>query len=233
MNIVASIGLLVSALASVACRRDALPPGAGDERQQIRPLAWVAATAVVILLLGLALQSFPIVNDFVFTALFAAIGIGMPFAIQNAVLRHRLYDLDVVVKKTVVFAIIVVLLLARWRIIAVLVGFGLVPSLYDTPPLLLFFGLACGLLGSPAYRLATRIADRVVYGGRATPVGGPQRVLGAAVGDLRHRRRAAADGRDRRRSHPGEGGPRVAPGERGVPRGGFVAHRTAGRGSGR
>ena len=124
---------------------------------------------MIILLIGLAFQSFPIVNDFVFTALFATIGIGMPFAIQNAVLRHRLYDLDVVVKKTVVFAIIVVLLLAAGGIIAVLVGFGLVPQLYDTPPLFLFFGLACGLLAVPVYRLATRIADRVVYGGRARP----------------------------------------------------------------
>ena len=112
VNIVASIGLLVSALASVACVVLRYRRAPATERQQIRPLAWVAATAVIILLVGLAFQSFPIVNDFVFTALFAMIGIGMPFAIQNAVLRHRLYDLDVVVKKTVVFAIIVVLLLA-------------------------------------------------------------------------------------------------------------------------
>ena len=93
----------------------------------------------------------------------------MPLAIQNAVLRHRLYDLDVVIKKTVVFAIIVVLLVAVGGVVAVLIGFGLVPRLYDTPPLFLFFGLACGLLAAPVYRLASRIADRVVYGGRARP----------------------------------------------------------------
>ena len=170
VNIVASIGLLASALASVACVVLRYRRAPATERQRIRPLAWVAATAVIILLVGLAFQSFPIVNDFVFTALFATIGIGMPFAIQNAVLRHRLYDLDVVVKKTVVFAIIVVLLLAGrgspsrdssasvWS-----------PSSTTHPPLFLFFGLACGLLAVPVYRLATRIADRVVYGGRARP----------------------------------------------------------------
>ena len=188
---------------------------------------------MIILLVGLAFQSFPIVNDFVFTALFAVIGIGMPFAIQNAVLRHRLYDLDVVVKKTVVFAIIVVLLLAAGGIIAVLVGFGLVPQLYDTPPLFLFFGLACGLLAVPVYRLATRIADRVVYGGRARP----SEVLSEfserlsetyATDDVLPRMAAIVGEATRAKD-----GSRVASGERGVPRGGLMAHRSAGRGSGR
>ena len=34
---------------------------------------------------------------------------------------------------------------------------------------MLFLGLAYGLMVTPAYRLASRIADRVVYGGRASP----------------------------------------------------------------
>ena len=104
-----------------------------------------------------------------FTALFAVIGIGVPLAIQNAVMRHRLYDLDVVIKKTVVFAIVVVLLVGVGGIIAVLVAVGIVPSLSDSPALMLFLGLAYGLMVTPAYRLASRIADRVVYGGRASP----------------------------------------------------------------
>ena len=108
-------------------------------------------------------------SSFGFTALFAVIGIGVPLAVQNAVMRHRLYDLDVVIKKTVVFAIVVVLLVGVGGIIAVLVAVGIVPSLSDSPALMLFLGLAYGLMVTPAYRLASRIADRVVYGGRASP----------------------------------------------------------------
>ena len=169
VNAVGGAILLVSALASVIAVVLRYRRSPEAERGQIRPLAWVAAIGLTILLAGLALQSLPFVDNFVFTAFFAVVGIGLPLAIQNAVLRHRLYDLDVVIKKTVVFAIVVVLLVAVGGVVAVLVGFGLVPQLYDTPPLFLFFGLACGLLATPVYRLATRIADRVVYGGRASP----------------------------------------------------------------
>ena len=163
-----SVVLLLSALASVAAVVIRYRRAPGAERQQIRPLAWVAAIALVILVIGLALQSVPVVEDFIFTAFFATIGIGLPLAIQNAVLRHRLYDLEVVVKKTVIFAIVVLLLVAVAGIAAILVGFGVVPSLYDYPPLLLLVGVAYGLLVIPAYRLATNLADRLVYGGRAT-----------------------------------------------------------------
>ena len=162
--------LILGAIGSVAAVVVRYRRAAGDERQQIALLAWVAATAIVILILGLTLQSvFPVVGSIGFTALFAVIGIGVPLAVQNAVMRHRLYDLDVVIKKTVVFAIVVVLLVGVGGIIAVLVGVGIVPSLSDSPALMLFLGLAYGLMVTPAYRLASRIADRVVYGGRASP----------------------------------------------------------------
>ncbi len=162
--------LILGAIGSVAAVVVRYRRAAGDERQQIALLAWVAATAIVILTLGLTLQSvFPVVGSIGFTALFAVIGIGVPLAIQNAVMRHRLYDLDVVIKKTVVFAIVVVLLVGVGGVIAVLVGVGIVPSLSDSPALMLFLGLAYGLMVAPAYRLASRIADRVVYGGRASP----------------------------------------------------------------
>ena len=129
------------------------------------------------------------------------IGIGVPLAVQNAVMRHRLYDLDVVVKKTVMFAIVVVLLVAVGGIIAVLVAVGIVPSLSDSPALISpRAGVRVdGHPGIPA-RVSHRRPGRVRRPGE--PVRGTQRVLRTAVGDLRHRRRAAADGRDRGGSHP-------------------------------
>ena len=104
VNAVGGAILLISALASVIAVVLRYRRSPEAERGQIRPLAWVAAIGLAILLAGLALQSLPFVDNFVFTAFFAVVGIGLPLAIQNAVLRHRLYDLDVVIKKTVVFA---------------------------------------------------------------------------------------------------------------------------------
>jgi signal transduction histidine kinase len=170
VNWIAGLGLILGAIASVAAVAVRYRRAEGDERQQIGWLAWVAGLAIVILIVGLTLSSVvSAVESFAFTALFAVIGIGVPLAIQNAVMRHRLYDLDVVIKKTVVFAIVVVLLVGIGGIVAVLVGVGIVPSLSDSPALMLFLGLAYGLMVTPAYRLASRIADRVVYGGRASP----------------------------------------------------------------
>ena len=95
--------------------------------------------------------------------------VGIPAATAIAIFRFRLYDLDLVIRKTVIFALLVAMLLAIGGIAAVGVVFPLVPSLYDTPPLMLLLGLAYGLLAIPLYRLAKRIADRVVFGGRASP----------------------------------------------------------------
>jgi signal transduction histidine kinase len=170
VNWIAGLALILGSIASVVAVAVRYRRAEGDQRRQIGWLAWVAALAIVILIVGLTLSSvFSAVESFAFTALFAVIGIGVPLAIQNAIMRHRLYDLDVVIKKTVVFAIVVVLLVGLGGIVAVLVGVGIVPSLSDSPALMLFLGLTYGLMVTPAYRLASRIADRVVYGGRASP----------------------------------------------------------------
>jgi signal transduction histidine kinase len=143
----------------------------GVERQQLRLLTYVAAVsgAVLAFTIVTGLLGADAVSNVAFYFLFAGIGIGVPVALGVAILRYRLYDIDVVIKKTVVFAILVGLLALIGGFVGLLVGLGVVPSLYDTPPLLLVAGVAYGLLTMPLWRLARRIADRVIYGGRATP----------------------------------------------------------------
>ncbi len=57
-----------------------------------------------------------------FLATFSVIGIGVPVAMGVAVLRYRLYDLDVVIKKTVLYATVAALLAAVFVVAAVLIG---------------------------------------------------------------------------------------------------------------
>lgn len=158
--------LAITAFASLVVR---YRHAADEERRQIRFVAWAFAVGLGLMAVVFVTWSLPTLNSIAFYGLFGSLGLGVPLAIGYAIVRHRLYDIDVVVKKTVVFAIVVVMLVAVGGLIAVLVGVGLVPQLYDTPPLFLFFGLVCGLLAAPVYRLASRIADRLVYGGRASP----------------------------------------------------------------
>jgi signal transduction histidine kinase len=170
------IGLLASIPVSIASLVLRYRRSEGESRQQIRWLAFIAVAVIASLLLALVTtlifgEGFDrsIGPQVFFGVIFSLIGVGVPTAMGVAVLRYRLYDLDLVIKKTIVFGILVLLLLALAGLGALLLGGTLVPSLYDRPPLLLLFGAAFGLLVIPAYRLARKIADRVVYGGRASP----------------------------------------------------------------
>jgi len=153
----------------------------GLERQQIRWLGYVGAFLVVVPLLALVAalvrtllgidvsEEDDVVGIAAWVAFFAVLLFGIPIACALAILRYRLYELGVVVKRTVVFGILVVLLTAVGGLAGAFVGAGVVPSLSDSPPTLLIVGVGFGLLASPLYRLAKRIADRVVFGGRSTP----------------------------------------------------------------
>ena len=133
--------LVLGAIGSVAAVVVRYRRAAGDERQQIRSLAWLAAIAVVLAdRLGLTLQSvFPVVGSIGFTALFAVIGIGVPLAVQirgdaAPPLRPRRRDQEdggVRDRRRAAGR--------AWPAsIAVLVGLGIVPSLSDSPALMLF-----------------------------------------------------------------------------------------------
>ncbi len=81
-----------------------------DVRQQIRWLALVGVMFLGFVLLGIALGiAAPSVDDgafgtVLFALMFTTLVIGIPVACGVAILRYRLYDLDVVIRKAVVFA---------------------------------------------------------------------------------------------------------------------------------
>lgn len=175
---VSGVVLVVSAFVALASLIVRARGADVDERQQIRWLGTVGRIGGVLFLMllvagfssgdrdsGLAASA----ANLLMVLLVVTIVFGIPGATAIAIFRFRLYDLDLVIKKTVIFAVVVAMLLAIAGLAAVVSVFPLVPSLYETPSLMLFLGLVYGLLAIPLYRLATRIADRVVFGGRASP----------------------------------------------------------------
>ncbi|HZB78347.1 MAG TPA: histidine kinase [Actinomycetota bacterium] len=168
-------GLFIIAVASVVALFLRFRRASGDERQQIRWLAYLAALACV-LLVGTVVSSLSVEGDqfipvveAIWLALFACIGVAFPVAIGLSIIRHGLFDLDLVIKRTAVFAVLVASLMVVGGVATLLIAAGVVPSLDERPPLLLLAGVLFGLLLLPLYRFSKWLADRLVFGGRSTP----------------------------------------------------------------
>jgi signal transduction histidine kinase len=174
---------LASALATVVAVVRRFRRSSGEERQQMRVLAFVAGLAgacfLLLLILGFVGSLFGLEDeedsgDWVFGLFLAltalTIVIGIPVAYLVAIFRYRLWNLDVVIKKTVVFGVVatfltLIVLLVLLAVPALTVGTGLTGWEFG----LLAFGVALGLLIGPVRRQARRLADRIVYRKRATP----------------------------------------------------------------
>ena len=110
---VAFVAVLLVVLAAVVVR---LRGSEGVERQQLKWFAYAAG----LLLIGLAASAVseltgyqPLGNAGWAIFLFSLL-IGLPLAIAVAILRHRLYDIDVVIKRTLVYGSLTVLLAAAY-----------------------------------------------------------------------------------------------------------------------
>ncbi len=146
----------------------------GVERQQIRWLAYAAGLVAVLYLFVMAV-SLP--QDFtagptpqwvgqlqiyaVFT--FALI----PIAIGIAILRYRLWDLDIVISKTLVAGLLVVFITIVY--VALVVGLGTLLGDPRNPALSIVATAFVALFFGPVRERIRRFANRLVYGKRATP----------------------------------------------------------------
>ena len=148
----------------------------GDERQQIKWLAFVGAAFLAELALtvgvGIPLGDSAAVQGFgnwMFRLMFLTLAFGIPAACAVAILKYRLYDIDVVISKTVVYAMLAAFITAVYTL--VVVGAGAIAGSGGRPSLGLSI-LATALVAvafQPVRERAQRFANRLVYGRRATP----------------------------------------------------------------
>ena len=179
MTAVGVVICLVAGFSTIFAVRGRFKRSTGEERQQLRWLVFVATAAgamfvtliVSQLLTGDSADASGGLPIFlILLALMAAVvAFGVPGAYLVAIFRYGLWDLDVVVRKTVMFTLVAAAVTALYVIVVVaipaaVVGFG---SGIDTPAVLI--GLAIGMLIAPIRTRARRLADRLVYGKRATP----------------------------------------------------------------
>ncbi|MGH2636035.1 MAG: histidine kinase [Actinomycetota bacterium] len=146
----------------------------GEERQQLRWfVAAVAASIGALVAFTLAFFAVgapdPEPTWFVVTLniiTIGGIGIGIPAACGVAVLRYRLWDLDVVIRKAVLYASLAVG--ATLVYLAVVVGAGAWLG-RDSSFLTMVAAVVVAVTFQPARQRVTHLANRFVYGTRATP----------------------------------------------------------------
>jgi len=167
-------GLTLSVLAAVVGLVWRMWRARGVERQQLKWLAFTLA-ATMLCVIGWTVGGGPpsyssptlTIGTVAFVAFDGLLAFGIPIATLIAITRYRLYDIDLVINKTLVYGFLAIVITAIYALIVVYVGatvggpgrFGL--SLLATALIAIAF--------QPLRARAERIANRLVYGKRATP----------------------------------------------------------------
>ncbi|WP_432824440.1 sensor histidine kinase [Dactylosporangium sp. CA-092794] len=152
------VGYLLFQLTWVACVVARVRRARGDEARQLRWFLSAATLSAAVMVAGLAVRGSPVPGTL--TAPLLAVAAGA------AILRYHLYDIDPVINKSLVFGAMAALVTAGYAVIVI--GVGRLVDGYGT----LLSVLATGLVAvafEPLRRRVQRLADRVVYGRRATP----------------------------------------------------------------
>jgi signal transduction histidine kinase len=168
LGTVATFGGIVGALGAFASIVVRYVRARGVERQQIRWLAFavgvVIVAALVVLIAGIGGSQ--VFGDAAYFVLLTALLIAFPAATAVAILRYRLFELDLVIRKAAVFVIVALAITA----VLLLIGVALGGSLTGGDPATAAIGaFVLGLFVVPTWRVASRIADRLVFGGRTSP----------------------------------------------------------------
>ncbi len=179
MVTIGAVAALVSAFSTVIAVLLRFRRSRGEERQQMRWLAYVASLAgaffVLQWVLGLIGEILGPDADaptfelfFVLTAF--TIVFGVPAAYLVAIFRHGLWELDVVVKKTIQYAVLAAGFTAVVGLLFIAIPtavFGVGADFSDQVPIAIGAILAVGFM--LIRNRARRWANRIVYGRRATP----------------------------------------------------------------
>lgn len=134
---------------------------AGEERLQ---LTWFAlATAV----LGVTVVARMLANSAATTIAMDIAVICLEAALAIAVLKYRLYDIDLVISRALQYAMLAAFITAVYC--GLVIGVGTLAGNQGNPLLAAAAAAVVAVAFQPVWRWASRLANRVVYGRRATP----------------------------------------------------------------
>lgn len=142
-----------------------------EERLQIKWFTFAGA-AVLLAALGGSLASIGILpedSDLIPIIVFPTTGASIAVAVGVAILRYRLYDIEIVINKTLVYGALAAFITALY--VGVVVGIGAFVGTRGEPNLALQIGATAlvAVLFQPVRGRIQRLANRLVYGARSTP----------------------------------------------------------------
>ena len=158
--LVLAIGILGSALSLILRFRRS----SGVQRQQMKWLAFAGAVAALTVTIGTAL--YDVVDETVANSAIMLSVLGLPAATVVAIRRHRLYEIDVVINRTLVYAVLTAGLAALYAAISLSLGVALgAGSTLPTAAATLAVALAFRPLRSRVQVQVDRRFDRARYEG--------------------------------------------------------------------
>jgi signal transduction histidine kinase len=168
-------GLVVMATAIAACVEIVLRFRRSDDdtRQQIKWLAYVGIAFLASFIASMVVLGVTGTDDvdwagnLAFAIYSTILLVGLPAACGVAILKYRLYDLDVVVKKTVVFGLLALFISLVY--VVVVGGVGAVAGSGGNTVASFAAAAVLAIAFQPVRERARRFADRLVYGKRASP----------------------------------------------------------------
>ncbi len=152
--------------------------GRADERDQIKWFAYPASVAAVALAIGLA-DAGPI-SDVGWVVALSAIAL-LPVAIAIAILRRRLFDIDVIINRTLVYGVLSVVLAGIYVVSVLLLQELLNPLAANNGLAVAASTLGVAALFQPLRRRIQAVVDRRFYRSRYDAA----RVVTAFTGRLR------------------------------------------------
>jgi signal transduction histidine kinase len=140
-------------------------------REQLRWLAYVLGVSVawiaIVVPIGVISHSTAAQEIFWLIAT-PLVALGPPIAVGIAIVRYRLFDVDVVINRTVVFGGLAVFITLVY--VAIVAGVGQLIGTTGSSPVLSIVATAIVAVSfQPVRARVQRLANRLVYGNRATP----------------------------------------------------------------
>jgi signal transduction histidine kinase len=157
--VIAVLAEIVALLLSVASLVVRFRRSTSEERLQLKWFVSAAAVAALAFTVGIFTDA-PVVSVLVSISLaflYVAIGIAM--------LKHNLYDIDLIINKTITYGAIAAFITAIYVIVVVVIG----AFIGVTEGVSLLATAVVAVAFQPIRRRAQQFANRLVYGERATP----------------------------------------------------------------
>lgn len=151
---------VIGAVASLVIR---FRRAAGAERQQLK---WFLYGCVLFMV---PWASKGLITQNLTTLLFALLIPALPVSLGVAILKYRLYDIDIIINKSLVFAALAAFITAVY--VAIVVGLGVLVGTAGKPNLALSIlaTVVVAVAFQPVRERVQGFANRLVYGRRATP----------------------------------------------------------------